>query len=123
MERQRIFISSVQSEFQHERKQLAEYIRTDALLGKFFVPFIFEELPAINLSAQEAYLHEAEHCDIYLGIYGELYGNEEVLMFLQAALGFGAYVALAVLFMIAIFSIPHSAFGSEYDYTTQQLKQ
>lgn len=68
MERQRIFISSVQSEFRHERKQLAEYIRTDALLGKFFVPFIFEELPAINLSAQEAYLHEAEHCDIYLGI-------------------------------------------------------
>ena len=77
MERQRIFISSVQSEFQHERKQLAEYIRSDALLGKFFVPFIFEELPAINLSAQEAYLHEAEHCDIYLGIYGELYGNED----------------------------------------------
>ena len=30
-------------------------------------------------------------------------------------------VALAVLFMIAIFSIPHSAYGSEYDYTTQQL--
>ena len=43
MERQRIFISSVQSEFQHERKRLAEYIRTDALLGKFFVPFIFEQ--------------------------------------------------------------------------------
>ena len=32
-------------------------------------------------------------------------------------------VALAVLFMIAIFSIPHSAYGSEYDYTTQQLKK
>ena len=32
-------------------------------------------------------------------------------------------VVLAVLFMIVIFSIPHSAFGSEYDYTTQQLKQ
>lgn len=30
-------------------------------------------------------------------------------------------VALAVLFMIAIFSIPHSTYGSEYDYTTQQL--
>jgi len=30
-------------------------------------------------------------------------------------------VAFAVLFMIAIFTIPHSAFGSEYDYTTQQL--
>ena len=30
-------------------------------------------------------------------------------------------VGLAVLFMVIIFSIPHSAFGSEYDYTTQQL--
>jgi len=32
-------------------------------------------------------------------------------------------VALAVLLMVAIFSIPHSAYGSEYDYTTQQLKK
>lgn len=30
-------------------------------------------------------------------------------------------VSLAVLVMIAVFTIPHSAFGSEYDYTTQQL--
>ena len=30
-------------------------------------------------------------------------------------------VALAVLFMIVIFSIPHSAYGSEYDYENQQL--
>ena len=30
-------------------------------------------------------------------------------------------VGLAVLLMIAVFTIPHSAFGSEYDYTTQQL--
>lgn len=32
-------------------------------------------------------------------------------------------VCLAVVVMIAIFSIPHSAYGSEYDYTTQQLKK
>ena len=32
-------------------------------------------------------------------------------------------VCLAVLIMIVIFSIPHSTYGSEYDYTTQQLKQ
>ena len=32
-------------------------------------------------------------------------------------------VALAVLLMVAIFTIPHSAYGSEYDYTTQQLKK
>ncbi|MBR6981021.1 MAG: hypothetical protein IKH88_14465 [Prevotella sp.] len=30
-------------------------------------------------------------------------------------------VCLAVLFMIIIFSIPHSTYGSEYDYATQQL--
>ena len=32
-------------------------------------------------------------------------------------------VGLAVLFMIAIFSIPHSAYGSEYDYEKQELKK
>ena len=32
-------------------------------------------------------------------------------------------VCLAVLVMIAVFSIPHSTYGSEYDYTTQQLKR
>lgn len=30
-------------------------------------------------------------------------------------------VAIAVLFMVVAFSIPHSSYGSEYDYETQQL--
>lgn len=30
-------------------------------------------------------------------------------------------VGLAVVFMIAIFSIPHSAYGSEFDYSTQKI--
>ena len=55
----RIFISSVQKEFPEERKALCNYIREDSLLSKFFKPFLFEELPAINLSAPEAYLTEA----------------------------------------------------------------
>ena len=50
----RVFISSVQAEFADERRLLCDYIRQDALLGRFFSPFIFEELPAINLSAPEA---------------------------------------------------------------------
>lgn len=41
------------------------------------MPFIFEELPAINLSAPEAYLSEAATSDIYLGIYGHDYGYED----------------------------------------------
>ena len=77
MNRKRIFISSVQSEFAEERKRLCDYIRQDALLGKFFEPFIFEELPAINLSAQEAYLNQVRQCDIYVGILGESYGYED----------------------------------------------
>ena len=32
----RIFISSVQREFAKERKALADYIRKDAILGRFF---------------------------------------------------------------------------------------
>ena len=32
-------------------------------------------------------------------------------------------VSLAVLVMIVVFTIPHSAYGSEYDYTTQQIKK
>ena len=32
-------------------------------------------------------------------------------------------VCAAVLFMVLIFSVPHSAYGSEYDYSAQQLKK
>ena len=35
----KIFISSVQSEFAEERQALAEFLRADPLLGKFFEPF------------------------------------------------------------------------------------
>ena len=42
---QRIFISSVQREFAKEHKALAEYVRKDAILGRFFDVFLFEEVP------------------------------------------------------------------------------
>ncbi len=77
MKRVKIFISSVQSEFANERTVLCDYIRSDALLGKFFEPFIFEETPADNKSVQRVYLSQVEQCDIYLGILGELYGYED----------------------------------------------
>lgn len=73
----RIFISSVQKEFAQERKDLFRYIREDALLRRFFQPFLFENLPAIDLAAQDAYLAEASQSEIYLGIYGEQYGYED----------------------------------------------
>jgi len=73
----RIFISSVQSEFASERRALCRYISEDALLGKFFVPFLFENLPAQDQSAEKAYLTEAAQCTIYLGLLGEKYGFED----------------------------------------------
>ena len=76
MKRIKIFISSVQSEFAEERAMLCYYIRTDALLGKFFEP-IFEEVPANEFPANHVYLKEVELCDIYLGLYGNLYGFED----------------------------------------------
>ena len=46
--------------------------RTNALLGKFFEPFIFEEVPANEFPVSHVYLKEVELCDIYLGLYGNL---------------------------------------------------
>ena len=71
----RIFISSVQREFAEERRMLADYIRRDPLLGSFFSVFLFEESPAIDVSAANLYLPEVESSDIYLGIIGGEYGN------------------------------------------------
>ena len=42
----RIFISSVQREFAKKRKALADYIRKDAILCRFFDVFLFKEVPA-----------------------------------------------------------------------------
>lgn len=71
----RIFISSVQREFSSERKSLAAYIRNDAILGRFFEVFIFEEAPAQDRTATGIYLSEVDRCDIYLGLHGSEYGN------------------------------------------------
>ena len=77
MKRIKIFISSVQSEFSMERAMLSQYIRTDALLGKFFETFLFEDVPANESSPQQVYLREVEMSDIYLGLYGNKYGYED----------------------------------------------
>src|SRR5690554_3495922 len=74
MSKIKLFISSVQSEFEAERKALANFLRADALLSKFFDPFLFEELPAIDKSVQQVYLNEVESSQIYLGIIGKKYG-------------------------------------------------
>lgn len=77
MTKQRIFISSVQGEFQNEREQIADYIRHDALLSLYFEPFLFEELPAQDRSAQAAYLEQTAKSEIYLLLLGSQYGYQD----------------------------------------------
>lgn len=77
MSKRRLFISSVQSEFSDARRSIAEYIRQNALLCRYFEPFLFEELPALDISAQRAYLDEAARADVYVLLMGEKYGYED----------------------------------------------
>ena len=73
----RIFVSSVQSEFAQEREALRDYLREDALLRRFFDVFLFEDAPASNRRPDELYLDEVERCDLYVGLFGWVYGSED----------------------------------------------
>ena len=73
----RIFISSVQKEFASERRLLADYVRKDAILGRFFDVFLFEDVPAQERPASAVYLSEVDECDIYLCLLGKTYGNTD----------------------------------------------
>ncbi|SIS86639.1 Fic family protein [Belliella pelovolcani] len=70
----RIFVSSVQKEFEQERFKLFEWITADPFLGKFFEVFLFEKLPAMDNTPQQVFLDEIGQCGIYLGILGKEYG-------------------------------------------------
>ncbi len=72
-----IFISSVQKEFEAERKALADYFRQDELLKRFFVPYLFEETAATGHAPGDVYLEEVKRSNIYLGLLGEEYGYED----------------------------------------------
>jgi ATP-dependent DNA helicase RecG len=73
----RIFISSVQKEFVEERAALRDYLRGDALFRRFFTVFLFEEVPAADRPADALYLDEVDHCDVFVGLFGNEYGFED----------------------------------------------
>jgi ATP-dependent DNA helicase RecG len=76
--RLKIFISSVQKEFQQIRLDLKAFLLGDAVLHRFISEvFLFEDIPAKDRRADQVYLEEVERCDIYLGIFGHEYGNED----------------------------------------------
>ena len=73
----RIFISSVQREFAHEREALRDYLRDDPLMRRFFDVFLFEDVPALDRRPDALYLDEVEQSDIYVGLFGNDYGTED----------------------------------------------
>lgn len=74
--RLRIFVSSVQKEFQQIRPDLKAFLLGDAVLRRFISEvFLFEELPAKDRRADQVYLEEVGRCDIYLGLLGYEYGS------------------------------------------------
>jgi predicted HTH transcriptional regulator len=77
MKKIKVFISSVQKEFAAERQSLFQYLHSDPLLGLFFEPFLFENLPAADQKADTAYITEVSKCDIYIGLFGSDYGFED----------------------------------------------
>jgi len=76
--RLKVFISSVQKEFQDIRRDLKAFLLGDAVLRRFISEvFLFEELPARDRRANRVYLAAVERCDLYLGIFGYEYGYED----------------------------------------------
>lgn len=72
-----IFVSGVQKELQRERRALKEFVQADALLGRYFDVFLFEDLPASDRKADDVYLEEVDRCDVYVGLFGNEYGSED----------------------------------------------
>ncbi len=79
VDRQIVFISSVQKELAEERKAVRDFVHGNSLLSMFFEVFLFEDLPAMGRNPEEMYLDEVDHCSVYVGIFGNQYGNEKGL--------------------------------------------
>lgn len=76
--RLKVFISSVQKEFEQLRPALKAFLLGDAVLHRFISEvFLFEEPSARDRRADQVYPEQVELCDIYLGIFGYEYGNED----------------------------------------------
>ena len=71
----KIFVSSVQREFEQERKFIKQEIENDYILNRFFDVFLYEELSASGSSPEELYSEEVINSDIYIGLIGSDYGS------------------------------------------------
>ena len=75
MSKFKVFISSVQAEFAHERQRIYDYIRDDELMSQYFDPFIFERIASQDANPKQLYLEEAAGSQVYLLLIGQQYGE------------------------------------------------
>ncbi len=76
--RKTLFVSSVQKELNAERRAIKSFLQNDPLFRRFFDVFLFEDLPASDRRTDDVYLDEVENCDLYVGLFGNEYGSEDV---------------------------------------------
>ena len=72
-----IFVSSVQKELAEDRRSVKTFIENAPLLSRFFMVFLFEDLPASDRRADAVYLAEVDRCAVYVGLFGNDYGVED----------------------------------------------
>ncbi|MDO8871222.1 MAG: DUF4062 domain-containing protein [Methanoregula sp.] len=59
-------------------KALFDFINGETLIRQFFDAFLFEGLPACDQRPDDTYLDGVEKSEIYIGIFGNEYGREDV---------------------------------------------
>ncbi|RLA51723.1 MAG: hypothetical protein DRR42_09600 [Gammaproteobacteria bacterium] len=72
-----IFVSSPQTEFAQERKELCYFVLTDPYLKQYFDVFLFENLPANRQNPENNYRNKVYECKVYLGLFGRTYGTPD----------------------------------------------
>jgi ATP-dependent DNA helicase RecG len=77
MSKHKIFLSSVQKEFQAERQAIKDFINSDPLCRRCFDVFLFEDISARDRNPDSVYLAEVGKCDLYVGLLGDEYGKED----------------------------------------------
>ena len=74
----RIFVSSVQKEFERDRLAIKRMVESDPIIKSYYETFVFEiDAPAADKSTQEVYLNELGRSDNYLLLIGDKYGFED----------------------------------------------
>jgi len=71
-----IFISSLYIENAKERQSLVNIISRDAILSKYFEPFLFENLSPTIQSPKDIIISEIDRCDLFIQIIGNKLGSK-----------------------------------------------